>query len=161
MKVIFLDVDGVLNCVDTTNLCGGYVGIERAKVKLLRRIVDETGAEIVLVSTWKDGWSKTDKDKKQDVFGWFLDRELERESLVILDKTEDDGIHRGEGILAWMSCREVESFVILDDKNYDYKRRGLSPYHIKTEFYDENGGLREEHVGLAVMILRGTTNENH
>lgn len=153
MKVIFLDVDGVLNCVDTTDLCGGYVGIENAKVKLLRRIVEETGAEIVLVSTWKDGWSKTDKDKKQDMFGYFLDRELEKESLVILDKTEDDGIHRGKGIRDWMSGRDIESFVILDDKNYDYPARGLSPYHVKTEFYDENGGLNEKHVALAVRIL--------
>lgn len=153
MKVIFLDVDGVLNCVDTTNLCGGYVGIENAKVNLLRRIVEETGAEIVLTSTWKDGWSKTDKDKKQDVFGWFLDRELERESLSILDKTEDDGIHRGEGIRDWMNGRDIESFVILDDHRYDYLEQGLSGCHVKTEFYDENGGLREEHVALAVKML--------
>jgi hypothetical protein len=153
MKVIFLDVDGVLNCVDTTDLCGGYVGIENAKVKLLRRIVEATGAEIVLTSTWKDGWSKTDKDKKQDVFGCFLDRELERECLTILDKTEDDGVHRGKGIRDWMNGRDVESFVILDDKNYDYRKCGLSPYHVKTEFYDENGGLNEEHVARAIGVL--------
>lgn len=152
MEVIFLDVDGVLNCVDTTDLCGGYVGIENAKVKLLRRIVEATGAEIVLVSTWKDGWSKTDK-ASQDVFANFLDRELEKESLVILDKTEDDGVHRGKGIRDWMNGRDIESFVILDDKNYDYFKQGLSPYHVKTEFYDDRGGLNEEHVALAVRIL--------
>lgn len=155
MKVIFLDVDGVLNCVDSTSDICGYVGIENTKVKLLRRIVEETGAEIVLVSTWKDGWSRTDKDKKQDVFADFLDRELEKESLVILDKTEDDGILRGEGILAWMNGRDVESFVILDDKRYDYRNCGLSPYHIKTEFYDEDGGLNEEHVVRAIEVLGG------
>ena len=56
-KIIFLDIDGVLNSMDyfeQTKDCKGYTEINPEKVKLLKEIVDRTGAEIVLSSTWRD-----------------------------------------------------------------------------------------------------------
>lgn len=56
-KIIFLDIDGVLNSadhLDHTKHCNGYSDISPKKVKLLKKIVDRTGAEIVLSSTWRD-----------------------------------------------------------------------------------------------------------
>eukprot|EP00164_Ancoracysta_twista_P007240 GFYU01010244.1.p1 GENE.GFYU01010244.1~~GFYU01010244.1.p1 ORF type:complete len:254 (-),score=54.13 GFYU01010244.1:128-889(-) len=44
-KIIFLDVDGVL--------CLAGVGLENGPVRNLKRIVDATGASIVLSSTWR------------------------------------------------------------------------------------------------------------
>lgn len=55
-KVIFLDIDGVLNCNNTTEIFLGITGIEDRLVEKLRAIVNATGAEIVLVSTWRDYW---------------------------------------------------------------------------------------------------------
>ena len=54
MKVIFLDVDGVLNCNKSKSRCNLCVGIDADKIKRLKEIIDETGAYIVLTSTWKD-----------------------------------------------------------------------------------------------------------
>lgn len=55
MKVIFLDIDGVLNCVTSKSYCGMYVGVDADKIRRLARIVEETGAKIVLSSDWRDG----------------------------------------------------------------------------------------------------------
>ena len=54
MKYLFLDIDGVLNTPTSKERCGQYVGIDSAKVLLLKYIVEETGALIILTSTWKN-----------------------------------------------------------------------------------------------------------
>ncbi len=64
MKIIFLDVDGVLNCHNTFKkqhekyIKTGIweIEIELSKVKLLKQIVDNTNAKIVLSSTWRLSW---------------------------------------------------------------------------------------------------------
>lgn len=152
MNVIFLDVDGVLNCVSTDDTIRGFTGIDTQKIKLLRRIVEVTDAVLVLSSTWKDGWEKSDKSK-QDVYANYLDEKLRSESLIIFDKTTDVRGYRGLGIIQWLQTHGVNHFVILDDNNYDFAEHGLSPYHIKTEFYNNHGGLRDEHVSLAIKLL--------
>lgn len=52
MKVLFLDVDGVLNAheFDPDVLCGQ---IHRDKVAVLNRVLRETGAKVVLSSAWR------------------------------------------------------------------------------------------------------------
>ena len=62
IKVIFLDVDGVLNDQASNSKCGFYTGIDDKKVKRLRAIVEATNAKIVLVSSWKKHWEKIDKE---------------------------------------------------------------------------------------------------
>lgn len=55
MKVLFLDVDGVLNNLDdfkTQQGNGTYVLCEK-KIKLLHQIIDELGLTVVLSSTWR------------------------------------------------------------------------------------------------------------
>ena len=69
MKVIFLDVDGVLNCQKTEAKCRGFIGVDSKKVKLLKKIVDATDAKIVLSSSWKIGWWKYHKEE-QDPEGY-------------------------------------------------------------------------------------------
>ena len=63
MKIIFLDVDGVLNTASSEERCGEYIGIDDDKVALLKRLTDKTGAEIILISTWKKYWRKDDNMK--------------------------------------------------------------------------------------------------
>lgn len=53
IKVIFIDIDGVLNCSTTKERHFGAVGIDPDKVKLLSEIVAATGALVVLSSTWR------------------------------------------------------------------------------------------------------------
>ncbi len=85
MKVIFLDVDGVL----THN---GYVNwqtrhIDPVKVELLRKMKSQTGAIIVLTSTWKDGYDK--KEEAKEDYYVILENALVEYGLEIYDITDD------------------------------------------------------------------------
>ena len=73
MKIVFLDIDGVLNCEGSRSRCVGYRGIDDKKVENLAQIVKATGAKIVLISTWKDDWRKTDK-AHQGMMANYLDK---------------------------------------------------------------------------------------
>ena len=153
MKVIFLDVDGVLNCIESKSRCGGYIGIDDVRVKRLKEIVDKTGAKIVLTSTWKLGWEVTDKECMKDG-GRYLDRKMKKQKLTILDKTHDQGWNRGYGIKQYLDSHIVESWVVLDDEIFkDYEAEGILPHLVKTDFYDENGGIQDDHVKKAIMLL--------
>ena len=56
MKIIFLDVDGVLNCATTKERVRDLLFVEDRKIQLLKELVDETGATIILSSTWRFGF---------------------------------------------------------------------------------------------------------
>lgn len=154
MKVIFLDVDGVLNCSESQSKCGDYTGIDDKRVKLLRNLVRTSHAAIVLVSSWKDDWERVDKES-QNEYGDYLDRKLKREGLYVLDKTDDDprgDYYRGRSILTWLEKHpNVESWVVLDDEMFDYEECGVVSRLVLTD--NENGGLCEEHVQRALELL--------
>ena len=157
MKAIFLDIDGVLNEEKSRSSCCGYRGIDDKKVENLAKIVKATGFEIVLISTWKDDWRKTDK-ARQGMMANYLDRKLKKQGLIVLDKTEsidkESGFHlsRGEGILQYLSTHTVEKYVILDDYQFDYDGCGLTDYHVKTD--NKDGGLTEELAKKTIEVLR-------
>ena len=158
MKVIFLDIDGVLNEEKSRSRCCGYRGIDEKKVENLAKIVKETGAKIVLVSTWKEYWQKTDK-AHQGMMANYLDKKLKKQGLTVLDKTENldrasgQYLSRGEGILLFLATHAVKKYVILDDYQFDYDGCGLTENYIKTD--NENGGLTEELALQAISILKG------
>ena len=151
MKVIFLDIDGVLNCSTSKSGCGYYTGIDHDKLARLKYIVECTGAKIVLCSSWKEQWFRQPLKDLQDESANYLDRKFRRERLTIMDKTEDHVDDRGAGILKWKEKLCIESFVILDDELFDYEETGLIPYLVKTDY--ENGGLQDIHAEQAIAIL--------
>ncbi len=157
MKVIFLDVDGVLNTPESKSRIGNVVGIDDDKIKRLKRIADATAAKIVLVSTWKNCWVK-DKAKKyyQTTEGYYLDEKLEKFGLEVFDKTDDtaEGIHlsRGEGISEYNYKNKVKEFVILDDLQFDYDGCGLTDNLVKV---DGKIGLTDYDATSAVNVLNG------
>lgn len=65
MKVIFLDIDGVLTYTDYLNWQTRHIDPER--VLFLAEIVELTSAQIVLISTWKDGYDRQ-SGKKDDYY---------------------------------------------------------------------------------------------
>jgi hypothetical protein len=158
MKVVFLDIDGVLNEEKSRSRCCGYKGIDDKKVEKLANIVKATGAEIVLISTWKDDWRKTDK-ARQGMMANYLDKKLKKHGLAVLDKTESvdkaSGFHlsRGEGILQYFATHTVEKYVILDDYQFDYDGCGLTENYVKTD--NKDGSLTEELSQKAILILNG------
>lgn len=157
MKIIFLDIDGVLNyggCKDRAP--SGCIGIDNNKVKLLADIVYATGAKIVLVSTWKFDWKQTDKGQSgHDAL--YMDKKLAAFGLKIHDKTHDRGFNRGEGIVAYLSEIDdyVDQWIVIDDEWFpDYHEYDIRPHLVKTSFYDE--GLTEAHMKEAIAKLNYT-----
>lgn len=157
MKIIFLDIDGVLNYSGCkARSATGCLGVEEEKVKLLRQIIDQTGAIVVLTSTWKTDWFKTQYIEDLPKNGQYLVRQLGKYRIFILDKTVDPSwAQRGQGILDFIETSKynVEQFVILDDESFDFIELGLENRFVKTGFFAK--GLLPEHVEKAVCILNG------
>ena len=87
MKVIFLDVDGVLNSQSLFERCGEeLVPIDEENIQYLKAIVDATNAKIVLSSSWRYGWAEH-SDGVQDWCSLLVDT-LQKYQLKIIDKTE-------------------------------------------------------------------------
>jgi len=151
MKIIFCDVDGVLNEDTTpTRTKSRLIFIDQEKLLRLKRIAEATQAKIVLSSTWR-----YDRDNPK-LNGDFLELQeaFHNVGLSFYDFTPEDvyGIRRGMEIRAWLGLHpEVERYIIFDDELFDFEQRGLLPRLIKTEFGD--GGLTEAHVQEAIEML--------
>lgn len=155
-KVIFLDVDGVLNDSRTPDRTpAGFIGIDRNKVTMLKRIVENTNAIIVLTSTWKSEWERNPSLRTED--GQYLDDMLSEQGLAIYDKTTDRISNRGYGINRWLfNHPEVESWVVLDDDVFmDYASMGVMP-HLVQSTYHHPGGLTSELADQAIEKLNST-----
>lgn len=155
MKVIFLDIDGVLNSEKyyTEHLEDMMENpVDRECVKRLKRIVDATGARIVLSSSWRTGWSR--KKDQMDELCRKLVEILAEYQLEIYDKTciLNNG-ERGREIKFWIknAPEKVESFVILDDHDFQWEKYRLWKRWVQTDYSD--GGLQEQDVEKAVKIL--------
>ena len=53
MKVIFLDIDGVLNCPTTPNPRQFPYVVDKRLLLRLQKLLDRTGAKVVLSSSWR------------------------------------------------------------------------------------------------------------
>lgn len=162
MRLIFLDIDGVLNCTETkVKAPSGCIGIDADKCERLAKIVQKTNAFVVLTSTWKTEWFRNAFVSELPPDGQYLEKTLLNYGVVIYDKTtETTWSQRGQGILDFIkNCdQKVESFVILDDEfTLDYARCGLDKYHVKTYYSKRDSntllGLQDYHVEKAVNIL--------
>lgn len=154
-NIIFLDVDGVLNCTTTKHAIKGYTGLDDSKIAILKEMRDMLDAKIVLTSTWKYDWYPYNKDE-QDAFAMILDYHLQDQGLTIIDKTVDPNeMLRGCGIIDWIKKQKdgVGKILILDDETFDYKGCGLRKHQIQTSYYDPNGGLGERHLLKLRQIL--------
>lgn len=157
MKVIFLDVDGVLNDQMWLHL---YTNSEIDKVRVARlaEIVKATGAVIVLSSSWR-----VLPDELDDMDKWIwrqLVDALYEYDMSIYDRTPVIGMDRPLEIKTWLDhhAGQVEAFVSLDDdfRKEDYAKCGIEDCLVKTSFYGVEGnlgGLQDRHVEEAINIL--------
>ncbi|MDE7264993.1 MAG: hypothetical protein K2N52_01805 [Clostridia bacterium] len=154
MKIIFLDIDGVLNSriYDGKRDKSRQTDIDETRLPLVKSIVDRTGAKIVLSSTWRVHWDKN--PDKCDEDGAYINSTFAKFGLEVYGKTPDLGIDfdRPEEISAWLECaaEEIKSFVIIDDYRYAWGK--LSDNFVKTN-PNFGLGLEEEHVKQAIEIL--------
>ena len=161
MKLIFLDVDGVLNHDGCDVMVNHYYGVEPEKVKLLKQIVDATGAKIVLCSTWRRGIKPGRPLSEQtDPFAVELMSKLSDAGLKLYDLTtaEDKRDHRAEEIQSKMdeyrhNGNQIDGWCVIDDELFDgYTDKDFEPHWVQTNFID---GLTDIDVSQAVGILNG------
>lgn len=160
-KIIFLDIDGVLNSYDYCEQAKSteeYTEINPEKVKLLGEILAQTGAQIVLSSTWRD-LAERDGEPEHPMYTYLTDT-LKRFGLEILDHTPMlPTAGRAAEIREWLDRQEDTDirFVSLDDDcpKEEYVRAGIGNCLVRTCFWERNGGLRQEHVEKAIGILNG------
>ena len=152
INALFLDVDGVLNsvCFDRERT-PEQSNIDETRLPLLKRIMDETGAVIVLSSSLRRHW---DKDPSLcDEIGLELNRLFDRFQLTIYDKTPVSPTNdRAEEIRAWLDDHpEVEAYAILDDIPFGWG--DLQEHLVKTN-PRIGRGLEERHVRRAIYLLK-------
>jgi len=138
LKIIFLDIDGVLNSAKY------YKMVDRTKkdwnrfnplaVEMIRRLLEEFKASIVISSTWRYGLVKE------------LKKELNKSGLIkYLHKDwktpQTYPSHRGEEICLWLDNHpEATDYVIIDDdENILEEQKNL---FIRTDIKE---GMTEEH----------------
>lgn len=131
-KVTFLDIDGVLNSDEYFNktrdlkIQGIESEVDVEKIKLLKKAIDETGAKVVLSSSWR--YTRN---------ALYL-KELLSHYGIYTDSTPFIQNERGLEIRQWLFDNpEVEEFVILDDEIFDSYDQELIKRLIKIS--NENG----------------------
>ena len=155
MKVIFLDIDGVVNCCDTKERAPSRVtGVEQSKIALIKQIVDATGAKLVLSSTGRIVWfyEETGSHDRDEQDWNYLCNEFYIQGLCFFDYTPlDKGRHRGTEIQAWLDKweDEIDAYIVIDDSMYDIWEMHEG-HLIETSF---GYGIQDEHVKQAIELL--------
>jgi hypothetical protein len=155
-RVIFLDIDGVLNCTrflaEATNGEGVTIvdgsfdatrHLDPARIARLNQLIAGTTAKVVLSSSWRllFGLEKTQSSLRQRGFA----HELADVTPRIL------GTDRHDEIKAYLlSLRPPVCFVVLDDD--PMAGVGLEPHFVQVP-----DGLEDEHVERARVLLDQTT----
>ena len=161
MRVIFLDVDGVLNNLNflyeqfrRSNI-PNIKGLDNNNLKALQKLVELTDAKLILSSTWRSYFDDNLKPLNNDHNpGKDLIKKLNEYNLKLTGKTSETleykGFPRSYVIKKWLDEHpEVDSFVIIDDNAI----MGEFTYTNLVEV-DKTVGLTMNDVIKAVTILK-------
>lgn len=127
MNIIFLDVDGVLN--SAKELSEGP--FSKISLSVLKRIVDETNAKIVVISSWR----LLEFSRK------ILLSELEKYHLKesVIGMTPHLTSNREEEIMTYLKSNEFSNlnFIILDDQVIEYQDFRRTCYQNRSIFWTQ------------------------
>jgi hypothetical protein len=151
MRIIFLDIDGVLNSQSYHHKCGGYKGSSRSAefldpdaIDRLNYITNATHAKIVLSSSWRYGYTNNLEGLQE----MFQRNKIEAD---VIGMTPIIAGPRGAEIQSWLDTNKdaslIESFIIFDDSD---DMIHLSPRLIRTSLAY---GLTSEHIRPAITLL--------
>lgn len=165
MKTLFLDIDGVLNHrvdaeVDHTMLLQVHNQMRRFRrddvylrlkwlqptaVARVNQILDATGAQLIISSTWRKLNTQEELQILLGVRG--LSHQIMGMTPVLPPKHFMEQVPRGEEIGAWLADHpEVTSFAILDDDWVD-------PYKAQHVWVHPHQALTDENVAKAIALL--------
>jgi len=110
-RIVFLDFDGVLNSEQSTQKLGTRYRFARSSVAALNTVLQQSGALVVITSTWRGHWTLRENAE-------FLERDGMLPGRVV-GKTPTLERERGLEIESWLRSvpYSVTSFVILDDRD--------------------------------------------
>lgn len=122
MKIIFLDIDGVLNTdrqIRINNLSQiDCIKFDQEAMENLKKITEKTQAAIVITSTWRIHQSKNGYLWRELIRN-FQDYDINPSLIIditpIIDLKMKPEIRELE-ISKWLRTKDVEKFVILDDQ---------------------------------------------
>jgi hypothetical protein len=111
-RILFLDVDGVLNC----RADSGSDGLGDSHLRQLKRIVDEVECQIVLISSWRLADDLMEK----------LRVAFDRHHIPFwIDMTSDLAGDRAEEVQGWISQHGPCIGVLIDDDCDGFETTGL------------------------------------
>lgn len=161
MKVIFLDVDGVLNS-DIWNenhqkeIRAGIL-VDKYKVKLLKQIIVKTNAVVVLHSGWKFWFNNLKPIRKESEF---LAEVFDKYGIEIYDVTPDFStaeiretkrfsLVKAKEILYWLrEYKNIEEWLVIDD--LDLHNEEVKKHQLMT---NKETGLTRDDVEKIIRIL--------
>ncbi len=161
-KIIFLDIDGVLNsnCWNENHQreISASTLLDEDKVKLLSEIITRTKACIVLHSGWRFWFDKNMQPLRKE--SQHLAEIFKRNHISILDitpdftteeikKTKKFSLVKAKEILVWLHEHpEVEKWIVIDDLCLHDDE--IEKHQLKT---NQTIGLTQEDVELAIEML--------
>ncbi len=162
MKVIFLDIDGVLNSnfwndAHQREISDGTL-IDGGKIQLLGQLIKSTKAKVVLHSGWKFWFDHEMKPLRKE--SERLKSMLEEEGIEIDDMTPDHSTEdirksrkfslvKANEILVWISEHDnVDKWIVIDD--LDLHNEKIGKHQIQT---NASVGLTIENINEAEKML--------
>lgn len=146
MKIIFLDIDGVLNSATGKE---PYVSdMEVEKLKLLKKLIDDSGSSGVVITSDRR-YSKVDMENKTEVFDQFEIFIVGETRRPNQDDLEDN---RGKQIMDYLSSskEEIDRIVILDDNDDGISNFFEEEFILVNRFFGLNNGVYQK----ALEILK-------
>lgn len=135
MKILFLDIDGVVNCSKTPMRHDEFIGIDPHMALLVGRIIESSDIKMVLSSAWRFH-EKGREEVKKRVYDF-------------IDMTPA-GSTRGAEIKQWLDAHpEVTKYAILDDCDDILEEQ--MPNFFKTSW---ETGITEEIANRVIEHLR-------
>ena len=116
-RVLFLDIDGVLN----TTRSATHIRLDEERVLRLKRVLDQTGAYIVLSTFWRNfddyiAYILSRYGVKERVIGATPGATHHSKKSERSSADEAEYASRASEIHAWLREHPVSSYVILDDR---------------------------------------------
>lgn len=120
MKVLFMDVDGVLNSYAAKRKSGSMLGMCWEHVTEMDRVVSTTGCSIVVSSTWRFGGVEVGSNFQRALS--LHGKAGQRIHQAVIDTTIDGNMRwfdrrvlRGDEIQEWLDRHPVEGYAVVDD----------------------------------------------
>ena len=144
MKYIFLDFDGVINNWDH------FDGVAKENAIILKRIIDISGAKVVVTSSNKYVLQCNHKtDYYSSNFYNVYVKKLNEFGIQIFDLTPMCRRNRSLEIKKYILDHNVSDYVIVDDELVNFE---LQDHQVFLDLYR---GLQVEHIKPIISILNG------